>query len=541
MLGFIRVLWYNRGMKKSASSVTNPTCEIDELTAEIETLKADKAKLTALVAYYEEQLRLSKHRQFGSSSEQIQVPGCEQLTLFNEAEQLADQTAVEPALEQVVGHTRHKAAGKREQDLGALPTEQIVHELPEDERICPECSELLHACGHDTLRRELVVIPAQVKVVEHIQTVYACRNCDQTGTATPMKKAPVPAPVIRGSGLCSPSLLAHVIHQKYVLALPLYRQEQELKRLGISLSRQTMANWIVYVSEKHLGSFISYLRQELLKSEVLHADETTLQVLREEGKTAQSKSYMWLYRTSGYTATPIVLYDYKQSRSATHPTKYLEGFKGFLHTDGYSGYHSLPDVTVVGCWAHMRRKFDEVLKSLPPERRAAGTGSQMGLDYCNRLFVLEREYTLLDPDERQKRRQAESKPVAEEFFAWATATQPKTLPKMAFGKAISYAISQKNWLMNVYLDGRLELSNNRAENSIRPFTVGRKNWLFCNTPAGAGASAAFYSLIETAKANGLDPFAYMEFLLKRIPQLAADALLDDCLPWSEMVQQFCRR
>ena len=527
-------------MKDTALTLTVPAHEIEKLTSEIETLKADKANLEALVKYYEEQLRLSKHRQFGVSSEQTQADGCEQLSMFNEAEQLSDQSKDESILEQIAAHTRCKTLGKREQDLSKLPAEQVIHELPENERICLACGKPLHICGHDILRRELIIIPAQVKVLEHVQTVYACRNCDKTALETPMKKAAVPAPVIRGSGLASPSLLAHIIHQKYVLALPLHRQEQEWQRMGINLSRQTMANWVIYAYEKHLRQFVGCLQKELLKNEVLHADETTVQVLREDGKPAQSKSYMWLYRTSGDAKKPVVLYDYKDSRSAAHPAKFLKGFSGFLHTDGYAAYHSLPGVTVVGCWAHMRRKFDEVLKSLPPEKRKS-SGSQMGLEYCNRLFSLEREYEKLTPDERQEQRCKESKPIAEAFFAWALATQPRTLPKMAFGKAISYALSQKQRLMNVYLDGRLELSNNRAENSIRPFTVGRKNWLFCNTPAGADASAAYYSLIETAKANGIDPFAYMEFLFQHIPQLSSGASLENCLPWSEAALQFCQK
>lgn len=527
-------------MKNTASTATEPVRGIDELTSEIEILRADKAKLEALVKYYEEQLRLSKHRQFGASSEQTPASLGEQLTLFNEAERFADKTAAEPALEAVVAHTRRKTAGKRERDFEGLPTEQVIYELTESEQICPECGKSLHACGHDVLRRELVVIPAQVKVREHVQTAYACRNCEKTALATPMKKASVPVPVIRGSGVASPSLLAHIAHQKYVLALPLYRQEQELTRMGIALSRQTMANWMIYGYEKHLRGYVGYLRLELLKRDVLHGDETTVQVLHEDGKSAQSKSSMWLYCTSGDTEKPIVLYEYKKSRSATHPKAFLEGFRGYLHTDGYAGYHNLPGITVVGCWAHMRRKFDEVLKTLPPERKR-GSGSQMGLDYCNRLFALEVAYGELTPEERQKQRLLTSKPIAEEFFAWALETQPKTLPKMGFGKAITYALSQKKWLMNVYLDGRLELSNNRAERCIRPFAVGRKNWLFCDTPAGADTSAAYYSLVETAKANRLDPFAYLEFLFARIPQSSNDDSFVSCLPWSDEVIRACRK
>jgi hypothetical protein len=352
-----------------------------------------------------------------------------------------------------------------------------------------------------------------------------------------MKASIAPAPVIKNSGICSPSLLAQILYNKYALALPLYRQEADLKHRGIHVSRQNMANWAVYSSEHYFSLIVKLMREELLKNDILHGDETVLQVLREEGKLATSKSYMWLYRTGAAAKRPAVLFEYQPSREAEHPRRFLAGFRGYLHTDGYAGYHDLENVTAVGCWTHMRRKFADVLKTLDDDIRK-DSPAQTGLDYCNRLFALENKFEKITAEERHRRREEISRPIAEAFFAWAKEEFDRCrLPESAFGKALIYACNQRPWLMNVFRDGRLELSNNRAENAIRPFTLGRKNWLFSNTPAGAGASAAVYSIIETAKANGLKPFEYIKFLLESLPQ---GVVPEDCMPWGEQAQQRCR-
>jgi len=489
------------------------------------------AELEALVKYYEEQLRLSKHRQFGPSSEKGEVP--EQLNLFNEAEATADLAQPEPELEQIT-YTRRKQKGKREDDLSGLPSETVVHTLPEEDRICPECDGPLHVMGRN-IRRELVVIPAQVKVVIHEQEVFGCRRCEQNNDHVPIIKAPMPEPVIKGS-LASPSAVAHVMTQKYVMCAPLYRQEQDWKRQGVALSRQTMANWVIKCAEDWLSLLYDRLRAILLTCFILHADETVVQVLHEPGKTPQSNSYMWLYRTSGDRDHHIILYEYQPGRSSEHPKKFLTDFKGYLHTDGYAGYHTLTGITVVGCWVHMRRKFEDALKAIPPTEKPESL-AQEALKRIGWLFHLENLWENLSPEERYKRRLEESKPRAEALFAWLGTL--RVLPKSAMGRAIHYALEQRSWLMNVYLDGRLELSNNRIENSVRPFALGRKNWLFCNTVNGAKASAIVYSIIETAKANGLKPFEYLEFLFETIPN-ATTGQLDSLLPWGSAVPERCR-
>ena len=427
--------------------------------------------------------------------------------------------------------------GKREDDLSALPVEVVEHSLPDSEQVCPDCGGALHLIGHDA-RRELEVVPAQVKVVEHKRAVYGCRDCEKSSDHVPVVKAPIPEPVIKGS-LASPSAVAHIMNQKYIMCVPLYRQEQAWIREGVFLSRQTMANWVIRCAEDWLEPLYEKMKTQLLTHEVLHADETVCQVLREPGKKANTNSYMWLYCTSGDTERPIVLYEYQPTRSSVHPKRFLGGWKGYLHADGFSGYHDLPpETTVIGCWVHLRRKFDEAYKATPEKSRPESIAPE-AIKRLGQLFNLEEQWKGLTPDERQELRLRESKPLAEAFFAWVESKSHKILPKMPIGVAFHYALGQQPWLMNFYLDGRCELSNNRAENSIRPFVMGRKNWLFCNSQKGARASSVVYSIIETAKANGLKPFAYLRFLFETVPNTTTGNL-DALLPWGEAVPEPCR-
>lgn len=299
-----------------------------------------------------------------------------------------------------------------------------------------------------------------------------------------------------------------------------YRLEQEFQRQGLKLSRQTMANWILQASDTWLRPVYDALHRRLCKETVLHGDETTLQVLKEPGRTSTSKSYMWLYRTSGCTKYPIVLYEYQPSRKAEHAQAFLKGFSGWLHADGYQGYHKLPEnIRVVGCWAHARRKFDEALQTLPKEKRQESLAAA-GECYCTRLFQLEQSLMGLTPEERYTKRLELEKPVLDALLAWANETSAKRAPKSALGKALHYLREQWPYLVRYLEDGRLELSNNRAERSIKPFVMGRKNWLFSNTPAGTQSSAVIYSLIETAKENDLDPYRYLVWLLNTAPGLS---------------------
>lgn len=315
---------------------------------EFAAIKTQLAELQALVKYYEEQLRLVKHRQFGASSEKSAYD-INQLSFFNEAEATADANVAEPGLVEIERHYRKRTRLLTDRLPEELEVEIVGHDLPEEDKICPECGGKLHVMGRET-RRELLVIPAQVKIREHVRKVYACRDCERDECGVPIVKAPKDAPVVKGS-FASPEAISHIMTQKYVMGVPLYRQEQEFKRNGILLSRQTMSNWLIRATEDWLKPIYETLTELLCESEVLHADETTLQVLREPGKAAQSKSYMWLYRTGSDARGAIVLYDYQPDRRAKRPAAFLKGFKGYLHTDGYDGYHALSDeIIIVGCW-----------------------------------------------------------------------------------------------------------------------------------------------------------------------------------------------
>ena len=503
-----------------------------ESETERQKLENKNAELMLLVKYYEERFRISQHKRFGSSSEKTDNPN--QVLIFDEAENEAAPKEPEPTVEKITC-ARQKRVGKRKEDISALPVVIVEHSIPEEERICPQCGGSMHVMGHET-RRELEIIPARVQVIEHVLEVCSCRQCEREGTGVPVKKAPMPKPVINGS-VASPSLVAHIAVQKYMNAMPLYRQEQAFLQDGFLLSRQTMANWLMRSSSDWLKPLYELMRQELLFEEVLHADETTLQVLKEPGRKSREQSFMWLYRTGGDTKTPVVLYEYQPTRSGSHPKRFLEGYRGYLHTDGYSGYHSLPsEVIVSGCWAHVRRKFDEALKAIPAEERN-GSAAQKGLEFCNALFALEREFENITPEERYHARLERSKPLSDKFFSWAK--HINTLPKSLLGKAVYYALSQRRYLENVYLDGRLELSNNRAERSIKPFVIGRKNWLFSCTPKGATASSIIYSVIETAKENGLKPFEYLKHIFETMPNISPEKY-SELLPWSETLPPCCR-
>lgn len=483
-------------------SVTITKAEYEEYL----TLKERCNDLQQQVDFLMEQFRLSRKRQFGASSEQTSG---EQLNLFNEAEEQADPDRKDPEIEVVKAYRRRKASERKERIPEDLPVITKEYTIPDDELECPECGTSLTVIGTET-RERIVIEPAKVSLLREKRYIYGCKECDRNGIRVTVRKAPWPRTLIPGS-IVTPEAAAHVMTQKFVMGSPLYRQEKEFEANGIPLSRQTMSNWMLECSERYLEPITDHLRGQLTKQDIVHADETTLQVLHEEGRKPQSKSYMWVYRTGKDAEKQIVLYDYRQSRSGENARNFLRDFHGYLHTDGYSGYHNMQEgITVVGCWAHCRRKFDEALKALP-EKARAGTNAEKGLRYCDRLFHMEEVWKDLSPDERYKKRQEEAKPVIDAFYAWLRSLV--TSKKSTFGIAADYALNQQKYLMNYLKDGRLEISNNLAERSVKPFVISRKNFLFANTPKGARASAAIFSLIETAKANGISPYDYLTWAL----------------------------
>ncbi len=501
----------------------------DHSTSNTETVTVSRAEYDADKAYISElekqnrwlmeQLRLVRRRKFGTSSERSTEEVWEQMSLlFNEAEVCASEEkeaaadSEAPAVE-VRSHTRKKSGSVRDILPKDIPVEVVEHSLPAEDQICPQCGEQMVVIGKE-IRESLVFKPAEAYVRQDVYYTYGCRKCEAEDISTPILKTPREPSLIPG-GYASPEAVAHIAVQKFVMGSPLYRQEQEWNRKDIRLSRQTMSNWLILCARDWLAPVYEEMHRELLRRDLLHADETELQVLHEDGKTPQSKSYMWLYRTGGDAEHPIILYEYRPGRGQEHPKKFLDGFHGFLQTDGYAAYHSLEDVTLVGCWAHARRKFEEAQKALPKGKRS--TTAEQGVAYCGKLFKLEEAFRDLSPDERKKARLEQARPVLDAMLAWVNTRN--AAPKSALGRALTYLRNQWSCLNNYLLDGRIELSNNRAERSIKPFVIARKNFLFANTPMGAQSSAVIFSLIETARENGLDPYRYLTWVLQRAPSL----------------------
>lgn len=498
-------------------------------------LEQQNEELTAKLKWYEEQFRLSQEKRFSPSSEKTDS---NQLSIFNEAEKESRPNKEEPKLEEIT-YKRRKGKGLKKQSFEDLPVEIIEYRLDQEEQICPACDHSLHEMSKE-IRKELKIVPAQVKVVEHVRYVYACRQCEKDNTSTPIITANMPKPVLKGS-FVSPSLMAYIMHRKYSEAVPLYRQEQQFINFGIDISRQNLANWVIHGANHWLKLLYDRLHTYLLKEKVVHADETTMQVLDEKGKKPTSKSYMWLYATGSF-GPQIYLYDYQPSRAKKHPKIFLDGFKGYLQTDGYAGYNAVKDVTLVGCLAHARRGFTDALKALPKECDISRTNAKEGIDFCNKLFSIERTLKELSAEERYEKRLEQSKPVLEAFLLWLNIKQKQVLPKSSLGKAVKYCLNQWTKLEAYLLDGKLEISNNRAERAIKPFVIGRKNWLFSKSPHGATSSGIIYSIIETAKSNNLNPFYYLSYLFEKLPNIDTDSVeqLDELLPWSESIPDQCK-
>lgn len=519
---------------------TTKTSTTTESSWETRALQAE-AKLNHVLIemeYLKEQLRLLKAKRFGPSSEKTKTI-VDQLTLFdnvfNEVEATAEPFAPEPELITVPEHKRKKKRAKKGEFLEGLPEEIIEYHLPEEDMVCSCCGHLRHVINEE-ITKEAVMVPAQLFVRVHKRKVYGCHLCERNGDgSTPViVKAPKPNRAFPGS-IASPSVVAHVIDEKYVMGTPLYRQEQQWARRGLGISRQNMANWANHAAENWLVSIYERMKDVLLAQDIVLADETTLQVLKEPGKAAESKSYMWLYRSGRY-GPGITIFEYQPSRAKEHPANFLRGYKGFLQTDAYSGYNGLPGVINVGCLAHARRKFDEAIKV------AGGKGKHLkteeGLAFITKLYAVERKLEDKDPQERYEERLLSSKPVLEAFSAWLHAAEKEVLGSSHLGKAIQYCLN--HWVnLNAYLlDGRLEIDNNRSERSIKPFVIGRKNFLFSDTPRGAKASAIIYSIVESAKENGLVPYEYIQYLLEELPNTSTSEL-DKYLPWSKQLPEHC--
>jgi len=411
-----------------------------------------------------------------------------------------------------------------------LPVVKVYHE--DKNCRCDRCDQQMNEMGEKFIRQDAVVIPPQVYVEEHIAITYDCNCHDPELEAKNIVTAPVPKSPISGS-LASPSVLAWTIHNKFELSLPLYRQAGEWAFYGLEVSDRTLGNWVNISLHDWGMPLYDLLHQYVLQKPILHVDETVYQILqRSDGKPATSEARMWLVRSTYGEDKPIAYYRSTLTRSQPEAELLLAGYVGYLQTDGYQVYKNLDNVDQIGCWAHMRRKYFDI-------GFTKGIAAQ-GVAHCNAMFEVERSLKDLNPDERHKQRLSLLKPLMDKFFDWVDQESDGCSGKLA--TAMTYAKNQKESLLRVLDDGRLQLSNNLAENSIRPIAIGRKNYLFSTSERGAMANAIAYTLIETAKINGIIPFEYLKYLFTHLPNAEFrrnSELLEDFLPWSQNIQANC--
>ena len=514
----------------------------EELVAQAMELQDQYINLSQRVDYLTEQVMLMNQRQFGRKTEKntSSVPDGQMnlFEFFNEVEALAKPSLPEPSINSipVKSHSR-KQRGKREEDLKDLPIRIIEHTLSDEElkETFPNGYKELP----DEIYKRLCVIPATFIVDEHHVHVYA--SLDNDGTII---KAPRSVDLLRNS-IATPSIVASTMNAKYALANPLDRQSKCFKDNGVNLSTNTLANWMIRCSEDYLSILYDIFHKKLYEYNLLHADETPVKVSK-DGRPSGSKSYMWVYRGEHPDESkPIVLYDYQKTRKLDHPREFLKDFKGIVVTDGYQVYHSLEksrqDITVAGCWVHAKRKFSEINKAFGHGSKREAI-SHEAVDRISMMFMLDKELSDLSKSERESKRQSVLKPLVDDFFVWAKDVYSKTANKSALGEALRYCINQEQYLRVFLTNGDVPMDNNAAERAIRPFTIGRKNWVMIDTIKGAEASAIIYSIVETAKANNLRTYDYLELLLTEIPNHMDDKNFDyfeNLMPWSDYVQEKC--
>lgn len=512
----------------------------EQLNALTKELHASNEKMQLLM----EQVILGKQNRFGRSSEKMEdtsqicfreVNGT--IVFFNEAEAVCDLNAAEPEDLELKSPKQPKRKGKKEADLSGLPVRRIDHYLSAEE-LEAEFGVRGWKQLPDAISRKYHFVPAKVEVEEHHIGVYASKTDEH------MVKADHPKALLHGS-LVSPSLGAAIINGKYVNAVPLYRLEQEFQRYGLQITRQNMANWCIHLAEEYLSILYDYLHKELYFYHVIQADETPV-LVNHDGRKAGSKSWMWVYRSGHlYQKRQIVLYEYQQTRNASHPREFLKGYDGICVTDGYQVYHTLEkeleELTIAGCWVHCRRRFDEALKLISKSYQKESNAFLL-MKQIQAIYREEGKLKDLSSDERLKQRQAVIKPLVDAFFAYLKTINVSKKDK--FGDAVGYALNQEKYLRVFLTDGDVPIDNNASERAIRGFCIGKKNWQMIDTIHGAKSSAIIYSIVETAKANNLKPFDYVQHLLEEMPKHMDDrdcSFLENLLPWSEKLPAGIRK
>lgn len=517
----------------------------ETLMAVILSMQDQISQLNANMERLIEQIADANSKRYGRSSEKLEtISGQLELELiFNEAEALTETLyVVEPVEEDVIQPRHRKSKGKREADLKDLPVEVISHTLSEE-----RLQDVFGTDGWkqlpDEIYKRVRVQPAVYTVEEHHVAVYAGKD-NQT-----IIKVDRPKDLLRNS-LLTPSLAASIMNAKYVNGLPLYRISQEFLRNDIHISRQVMANWMIQCADRYLGILYDRLHKEMYRFHVLQADETPVMVTK-DGRPANSKSYMWIYRTGkSYTDTPVILYEYQRTRKSDHPEEFLKDFKGIMVCDGYSAYRKLdrknPDIIFAGCWSHARRRFTEALKALPKtaQKNAKETVDYEAVSRIAAIYHLDNQMEGQPAKVRKMYRQANIRPLVEAFFAWAKEIQSKN--QLSRGKTldgINYCINQEASLKAFLEDGDIPMDNNATESALRSFCLHKHTWKLIDSLDGANASVIIYSITETAKANNLNPFRYLEYVLTVLKDHQDDrdyGFIDDILPWSEKLPEICR-
>ena len=506
---------------------------IKTLTETMNLQQAENDNLKAELAWF-------RQKYFGDSSERRIVDVAGQLNLFESLpEEEEPVELIEPEVIPAPKKSRKKKPTLAEQ-FGGIPTRQVkVDTLTDEEKACPICQTQMVPIGTELIRSEIVYTPPKLERIEYMATTYSCQVCKQTEEVPFVKDNGTPA-LIPGSYV-SESLLAYIIYRKYGLYIPLYRQEQDFLQMNAPISRTSMAHWIITAGIEYIQPMYDYLHRELLKRRFLMMDETPIQVLKEEDRRAQTKSYLWVVRTGEDGLNPIILYNYTPTRAGENAKQFLKGIEpGFyLMTDAYQGYNKVNETKRCCCFAHIRRYL---LEAIPKGHEKDYTHPAVqGVLYCNKLFEYERTYKEKGLSYKQigNRRLKDQKPIVEGFLAWINQVTPGDSAKLK--KAITYIKNRRDFLMTYLEDGRCSLSNNLSENAIRPVTVGRKNWLFSDTPEGATANSLYLTIVEMAKVYGLNLYEYLKLLLEKRPSKdMPDDELAKLAPWNETIQELCK-
>ncbi len=501
---------------------------VNDLTALVITQREQLSHQSLFIDQLLEQIKLAKHHRFGVKSEHISP---DQLRLLLGDEQTAntdpvdfDDEVTDPT--PAPGNKRAKRGRRLLPDH--LPRVEIEHTLSDEACRCQHCRSTLVPISQK-ITEQLDIIPAQVRVIRHMRQTYQCAACEDALTTTPLPPQPIP------KSNAAPGTLTYLIIAKYLEGMPLYRLERQLARYGMLVPRATLASWMIQCGQL-VQPLINLMRDRLLSYDIIAMDESRYQVLKEPGKTAQSQSYIWVQR-GGPPDSPIILYDYDPSRSQSVPLRLLDGFEGYLQSDAYEGYGAVcreNELISVGCMAHARRKFDEALKAqsaVDPDKRKSTLAAQ-ALKQIQALYRIEREIKDLPAEEKRAIREKSSVPILDEFKIWLDTNIIVVPPRSTLGKAMNYLRKQWDKLTVYTTDGRLRIDNNLCENAVRPFVMGRKSWLFANSVAGANASANLYSLVETAKANGHEPYAYIKHVLTHLPAATTLEDVEALLPFN---------